>query len=121
MSIQVNRNYVILKHTGPDDIHWDFMLESEDLLSTWRISIPPAELSNTATTAEKIFDHSKKFLTYRGPVNKGKSNVTIADKGTYSIISENKDQLQIRIKAKILNRKFSLIKRPENTWEITPL
>jgi hypothetical protein len=121
MSIQANRHYVILKHTAPGDIHWDFMLETGDHLSTWRVSIPPNKLCCTCADAEKIFDHSKKFLTYQGPVNKGKGNVIIEDEGIYSIIRENEDELQIKIKANILNGIFTMTKHSNNSWKLSPL
>jgi hypothetical protein len=121
MSIQADRHYVILKHTRPDDIHWDFMLESGEQLSTWRMSIPPEQISCNGATAEKIFDHSKKFLTYQGPVNKGKGNVTIEDEGMYSVISEGEDELQICIKAKILNGNYYLVRKSQDSWQLRPL
>jgi hypothetical protein len=110
----------MLKHTVPGDIHWDFMLESGDLLSTWRVSIPPDKLSCTCADAEKIFDHPKKFLTYQGPVNNGKGSVIIEDSGTYSIIRESEGNLQIQINAKILCGTFNLTKKSENTWKLSP-
>lgn len=96
------------------------MLENEGHLSTWRINTPPEELKTTPAKAEKIFDHDLKFLTYQGPVNKGKGNVTTADKGTYSIITQTPKKLQIQIDAKILNGTYNLTKESENTWQITP-
>ena len=71
------------------------MLETESHLSTWRINTPPEELKTTPAKAEKIFDHDLKFLTYQGPVNKGKGKVTTADKGTYSIITKTGEKLHI--------------------------
>lgn len=96
------------------------MLETEGHLSTWRVNIGPEELKTTPAKAEKIFDHDLKFLTYQGPVNKGKGNVTTADKGTYSIIAKTPEKLQIRINANILNGTYTLTKISENTWQFAP-
>jgi hypothetical protein len=120
MTHQKNANYVILKHTTPKDTHWDFMLENEGVLSTWRIPIPPNELKTSPAEAEKIFDHPIKFLTYQGPVNKATGNVTTADKGTYKIISQTPKKLQIKIKAKILNGTYALQQITNNTWQFAP-
>jgi len=121
MTLPNNKQFVILKHTNTKDTHFDFMLETSDHLSTWRIDIPPNELKTKTAKAEKIFDHPKKFLTYQGPVNKGTANVTTADKGTYSIISQTPEMMQIQIKAIILNGTYALTKKIENTWQFTPL
>jgi len=119
MNLTGNSRYVILKHTTPKDVHFDFMLETGDHLSTWRINIGPEELKTTPAKAEKIFDHKLKFLTYQGPVNNETGNVTTADKGTYLIISETPKKLQIHIKAIILNGTFTLTKKTKNIWKIT--
>lgn len=120
MNLPQKTHYVILEHTTPRDIHFDFMLETGGILSTWRINIPPDELKTTPTKAEKIFDHPIKFLTYQGPVNKGTGNVTTVDKGTYSIINQTGDKLKIRIKANILDGAYTLTKITENTWQFAP-
>lgn len=119
MSSPQTKHYVILKHTTPDGIHWDFMLETGDHLETWRIPIPPEKIRIAPTNAEKIFDHPIKFLTYQGPVNKGKGNVTIEDKGTYAIISKTPELLQIQIKAKILKGNYTLKQTSKKNWQIS--
>ena len=121
MTLPENSRYVILKHTTAKEVHFDFMLESEGVLSTWRISVRPDDLKTTPARAEKIFDHPIKFLSYEGAVNKGTGNVTTADKGTYSIISKTGEMLQIQIKAKILSGTYTLIKITKRIWEITPV
>lgn len=119
MSIPQKSCYVVLKHTTPDGIHWDFMLETRDNLKTWRITTPPQKLQSTVTNAEKIFDHPKKFLTYEGSVNNGTGNVVTVDKGTYSIVNENENELNIQIVATILNGIYTLTKITEKNWKIS--
>ena len=112
--------FVIVKHITPQkDIHWDFMLETGDVLGTWRIDIPPEELGEQIAAAEKIFDHSKKFLTYEGPVNEGKGSVCIAESGTYEVISEDDRRLLLDLKGAIVKGRFGLRKKTENEWELS--
>ena len=118
MSIPQNKHYVILRHVTPAGTHWDFMLEKNDHLATWRINIPPEQLRSTPADAEKIFDHPKKFLTYEGPVNKGIGKVSRQDKGTYTIINETPEKLQIRINANILNGNYTLRQNSKDIWLI---
>ena len=68
------KKFVIQEHTTADSAHWDLMLESGDILQTWRLSKNPDEIVNQSAEAVKIFDHPLKFLTYEGPVNKGKGH-----------------------------------------------
>ena len=87
--------------------HWDFMLEAGDFLETYRIGKPPEQWGSEPIEAVRIFDHLLKFLTYEGPVNKGKGSVKIADRGTYRVLSQNEDQLILEISGLILKGEFT--------------
>ncbi len=73
--------YVILEHDFPSR-HWDFMLESGDVLKTWRLAAPPQP--GSAVAAEPSFDHRRAYLDYEGPVSGGRGTVTRWDAGTFS-------------------------------------
>ncbi len=73
--------YVILEHDHPVR-HWDFMLESGDVLRTWRLEAPPRP--GGAVAAEPSFDHRCAYLDYEGPVSGGRGTVTRWDAGTFS-------------------------------------
>jgi len=78
------KQFVIAEHTTPNGVHWDLMLEMDDCLWTWRLNVPPVEIKNKPISAERIHDHSLRFLTYEGPVQNNTGSVKIADKGTYT-------------------------------------
>ena len=103
-----NKHYVILKHTTPEGTHFDFMLENENHLSTWRIQIPPAELKTTPAKAEKIFDHPKKFLTYEGPVTGNRGSVRRWDEGTYRVLDEEDRRLALDVRGAIVSGHLAL-------------
>jgi hypothetical protein len=71
--------FVILEHDHPF-LHWDFMLEVDGLLKTWRLPAPPADGPRTATA---IGDHRLAYLDYQGPVSGARGTVTRWDAGTY--------------------------------------
>jgi len=73
--------YVILEHDHPVR-HWDFMLESGDVLRTWRLAAPPSP--GGAVAAEPSSDHRRAYLDYEGPVGGGRGTVTRWDAGTFS-------------------------------------
>jgi bifunctional non-homologous end joining protein LigD len=101
------KRYVILRHDRQGETtHWDLMLEEGEILRTYRIGLPPEEMAEKPVEAERIFDHSLKFLDYEGSVNKGKGTVEVADKGTYEVISENESQLKIRFSGEILKKEI---------------
>ena len=115
------RRFVILKHVRGYDVHWDFMIESDGSLQTWRIDISPDILSQETGHAEKISDHPLRFLTYEGPVNKGKATVTIAETGKYRIIEKDGKNITLKMDGNILRGKFSLKHIDKENWQIEPV
>lgn len=103
------RRFAIQRHERQGEpAHWDLMLESGDCLETYRVDIPPEEWGEEPVDAVKIFDHPLKFLTYEGSVNKGKGRVTIADSGTYRILSQKENPLMLGLTGRILKGEFTL-------------
>ena len=102
------RKFVIQEHSCQADVHWDMMFEQADVLETYRLDKRPAQLLAETGNAEKIFDHPKKFLTYQGPVNKGKGRVEIVDAGTYKITNDQNDKIELSLDGRILKGGFVL-------------
>ena len=82
------------------------MLERDTALETYRVSQPPEKLHNEPAQATRIPDHPLKFLTYEGSVNEGKGSVTIAEAGTYEILTENENEQIIKLNGKVLKGKI---------------
>ena len=114
---QENKKFVIQQHSSGTDVHWDFMLQIGDSLQTYRLDKSPQELIQTPAGAVKIFDHPLKFLTYQGPVNKGRGNVRIADSGTYEMLHQSDNQLVMDLNGKILKGKFTLSHIEGDNWQ----
>jgi hypothetical protein len=102
------KQFVISEHTTPDGVHWDLMLEIKDCLWTWRLHVPPAEIKNKPISAERIFDHPLRFLTYEGPVQNGAGRIKIADKGTYALLQQTDTTLLIAFQGELVNGRFTL-------------
>lgn len=96
------------------------MLESDNVLQTWRLDKNPKEILNHSAEAVKIFDHPLKFLTYEGPVNEGKGRVRITDAGTYKVMHENDEQIQLDLQGQILKGKFALTHIKDDHWQFSP-
>jgi DNA ligase D-like protein (predicted 3'-phosphoesterase) len=112
-----NKKFVIQEHSSGQNIHWDFMLQIGDVLQTYRLDKSPQELANISANAIKIFDHPLKFLTYEGPVNKGRGRVSIADSGTYRILNQSDDCIELDLKGKILKGSFTLSRVEGDNWQ----
>jgi hypothetical protein len=73
--------FVVLEHDHPE-LHWDLMLETGDVLRTWRLLRPPDTLGESID-AIAIGDHRKAYLDYEGPVSGGRGHVKRWDAGEY--------------------------------------
>jgi hypothetical protein len=111
--------FVIQKHSKANDVHWDLMIEQADALATWRIDVSPEELTGNTISAEKIFDHELRFLTYEGPVNNGKGSVCIADSGICRIRTNDDDRVVGVFDGECVKGEFCLKQICGNTWEIS--
>jgi DNA polymerase Ligase (LigD) len=77
--------FVILEHDHPHR-HWDFMLEADGALRTWRLPTPPAD--GLTVTAERIADHRLAYLDHDGPVSGNRGVARPWDQGNYASAEE---------------------------------
>ncbi|WP_417850382.1 DNA polymerase ligase N-terminal domain-containing protein [Thalassoglobus sp.] len=82
--------YVILTHTWPT-FHWDFMLEWEGKLLSWRILKEPT--LDTPLTVLRTPDHRIEYLKITGPVSGGRGEVQQWDHGLLKIQSLREDEV----------------------------
>ncbi|MGA1979856.1 MAG: DNA polymerase ligase N-terminal domain-containing protein [Sedimentisphaerales bacterium] len=115
-----DKKFVIQQHSSGPDVHWDFMLESGGILQTYRLDKAPDEALHLAVNAVKIFDHPLKFLTYQGPVSKGKGSVRITESGTYEIVHQAHNRIELDLNGKILKGKFTLTHIEGDSWQFAP-
>ena len=76
--------FVVLRHDGVADPHFDFMLEVSDgqPLATWRLPEWPLTRRVRVT---RLADHRREYLTHEGPVSGGRGNVARVNAGTYQL------------------------------------
>jgi hypothetical protein len=116
-----DKRFVIQEHTTSSDVHWDFMLEWEpgEALQTYRLDKTPQQILRSPVGAVRIFDHSPKFLTYQGPVNKGRGNVRIIESGTYRLVQNERDHIELNLAGQILKGKFTLRHIEDDRWQFS--
>ncbi|MBN1817022.1 MAG: hypothetical protein JW828_06650 [Sedimentisphaerales bacterium] len=115
---EVIRQFVLLRHTRGDDIHWDFMIEQADHLATWRLLIDPREIADQPVPLEKIFDHPLRFLTYEGAVQKQTGSVTQSDQGIVHITQWEEKAIDFTAEGKLLKGSFYLHLIEGTLWQL---
>jgi hypothetical protein len=86
--------YVILTHDHPH-WHWDFMLEHEGALRTWRLDEEPGTSAHIRATV--LPNHRVMYLDYEGPVSNNRGTVQRWDHGTYELQHEDSLALKLRL------------------------
>src|SRR5947209_2180738 len=86
--------YVVLRHEGIDDPHFDLMFEtsSGSALATWRSPQWPIERETILT---RLADHRREYLDYEGPVSGGRGHVRRITSGFYRL--ERRDESNWRL------------------------
>ena len=88
--------YVVLRHDGIPDPHFDLMFETADgsVLATWRSpSWPP----RADTPLTPLPDHRSEYLTYEGPVSGGRGSVRRVASGGYAVRHADGETLVVEL------------------------
>jgi hypothetical protein len=88
--------YVVLRHEGIPDPHYDLMLELSPgaALTTWRSNVWPLR---ALTPLTPLADHRREYLAYEGPVSGGRGTVTRVAGGEYELIHRGRVMLIVRL------------------------
>jgi hypothetical protein len=92
--------FVVLIHDYPG-LHWDFMLEKEAILRTWRLARSPD--ATGTTDAEPLADHRLAYLDYEGPVSGNRGSVRRFDRGEYALVEETPHRIEVRLEGTVLS------------------
>lgn len=105
--------FVILEHDFPK-IHWDLMLESENVLLTWKLAKPP--VAGQTVNAQKSFDHRLVCLDYEGPISGNRGHVLRWDAGDFIWQTESEKSIQIKINSNKCTGLLEITQTEENNW-----
>lgn len=114
--------YAILHHEMPTDrgrpTHWDFLLESGDVLRAWALDAEPGVGRTIA--ARPLVDHRKAYLDYEGPVSDDRGRVTQWDAGTYRLANETGRQLVVTLDGRRLSGTVTISLGEDARWQLEP-
>jgi hypothetical protein len=105
--------FAVLQHDHPS-LHWDFFLEQEGVLATWRLSAPPQ--AGAVVEAEQAPDHRLVYLDYEGPVSGGRGSVMRWDGGTFDWETREADRLIVRLAGSRLRGVLQLERKHGDGW-----
>jgi hypothetical protein len=111
--------YVILRHDGVSEPHFDLMLETYagSQLSTWRLPRWPIE---STTSATRLRDHRRLYLDYEGEIGGHRGFVHRIASGTAEIEIGEGSIWTISILTGAPPQTFSLKLVDGETWELSP-
>ena len=112
--------FVVLTHDHPL-LHWDFMLEKEAGLRTWRLTRAPA--GPGIIEAEPLAEHRLAYLDYEGPVSGNRGTVRAFDRGEYTAVEETAESVVVHLRGAVLQGRASIRRQSDRggwTFEYLP-
>lgn len=73
--------FAVLRHDSPRGVHFDFLLEVDDVLKTWALPQPPQP--GVEMECEALDDHRMVYLDFEGSLSGQRGSVTRWDRGAY--------------------------------------
>jgi len=109
--------FVVLTHDHPF-LHWDFMLEAGDTLRTWRLHDSPE--SQRGILADALPHHRLHYLSYEGPVSRGRGEVRRWDWGEYVSVTDEPSCVEVTLSGQRLRGRATLeLEKQGESWTFT--
>ena len=105
--------FVVLTHDHPV-LHWDFMLENEAHLRTWRLSSPPG--GPDPIPAAELAPHRLEYLDYEGPVSGNRGRVEQFDRGDYRLLEAGEGSVRVELRGSRLIGTATLEQSAGESW-----
>jgi hypothetical protein len=107
--------YVVLRHEGIDDPHFDLMFEtsSGSALATWRSPQWPIERETMLT---RLADHRRAYLDYEGPVTGGRGHVRRITSGFYRLERRDESNWRLTFRDTLAYQQLNFIREADGRW-----
>lgn len=120
MPIQPKQRFVVHEHHA-SRLHWDFRLEMDGILKSWAVPKGPPQQKLEKRLAIQVPDHDVSYIDFEGTIAEGKYGagmVKIWDKGTYDLLTPEKNELKFNLHGHKLTGQFVLVptKYSKNSW-----
>jgi hypothetical protein len=109
--------FVILLHSGHGPEHYDLMLRRGWSLATWQLEQSPLEMApGDKLPARKLANHRLVYLTYEGPVSRGRGRVARVEEGRYELLSRGQEGWCVRLAGERMHGVYSLTFVDGDDW-----
>ncbi len=108
--------YVIQKHSAKQ-LHYDLRLEMDGVLKSWAVPKEPP-LSSVKRLAIQVEDHPIQYASFEGviPEGYGAGSVEIWDRGSFELLSRDKNKIKVRIAGEKLKGVYVLVRFNQRNW-----
>jgi len=109
--------YVIQKHSAKH-LHYDLRLEMDGVLKSWAVPKEPPMVSGVKRLAVQVGDHPIKYASFEGviPEGYGAGIVEIWDRGSFELLSRERNKIVISIAGKKLKGVYVLVRFNQRNW-----
>jgi hypothetical protein len=104
--------FVILEHDHPA-LHFDLMLEVDEVLWSWRLEAPP---SAGPSAALRTPDHRRLYLDYEGPVSGNRGMVRRWDQGSFTWLECSESLVVVRLAGERVSGTLRLSRQDGERW-----
>jgi DNA ligase D-like protein (predicted 3'-phosphoesterase) len=108
--------YVIQRHQARR-LHWDLRLERDGVLKSWAVPKEPPTEPGERRLAVEVEDHPLEYADFEGEIAEGEygaGTVEIWDRGHYTPIKWEEDEITVQIHGERLQGRYVLIRfQPE--------
>ena len=94
--------------------HWDLMLQYGNSLATWEL-LQPLDAS-AQVDARRLPDHRLEYLTYEGPISRGRGIVRCVDRGNYVRLRCDDECWQVILHGNRFHGLLELVSCPEGSY-----
>jgi len=104
--------FVVHEHRATH-LHYDFRLEMGGVLRCWAVPKGPSMNPVDKRLAVAVEDHPLDYIDFEGTIPEGEYGagvVKIWDRGTYSVLDQEKDKIVFSLAGKKLKGNFALVR-----------
>ena len=117
----MSTRFVILHHMQNDGEHWDLMLEHAGILWTWQLEREPTTRDALPMPARRIEDHRLAYLSYEGPISRGRGSVRRIDSGLVEYEDITSQRVAFQLFGERLRGGFAMIRSRADSWALVAL
>jgi hypothetical protein len=120
MGTEPKLRYVVLRHEGVPEPHFDLMIENETggALWTWRLGEWPPSLG---AKLQPLADHRREYLEYEGPVSNDRGWVKRVSTGLCDLAISPSSKISVSLHSESELSFIMELVRASNQWQVIEL